>query len=330
VNNLVIEILMKRKDLLKIASVIIAFVFIVFLLTKVSIYEVIDTLLSINPYFFIAGFVLYFFTYLLRSLRFSYLLNRTISPRVLFPLVCVHNMMTNILPSRSGELSYVYLLKRIHSRPIGEGVATLVVARIFDFMVLIVIFFSAGFFIQDIPQSFVDFLWIISLFLFFLVVMLIGMIFFNRTFMQVLDKIFIYLRVKEKKIGIYILKKGDEIIESLHKIHLRNNIIPIIFITFLIWITSYTCFYAILIGLGIPLPIQNVFFGAILILLAGILPTPGIAGFGTGQAIFTIVFIPLGMSLESAIISGFCWHIVLILFTLILGSLGSFIIKSES
>jgi len=61
--------------------------------------------------------------------------------RDLFKIVCVHNMMNNLLPARTGEVSYIYLINKVHERDISEGIATLVVARVFDFIVISGIFF---------------------------------------------------------------------------------------------------------------------------------------------------------------------------------------------
>jgi hypothetical protein len=238
-------------------------------------------------------------------------------------------MMTNLLPARTGEISYVYLLKKIHSRTIGEGVATLVVARVFDFIVVIILLFAAGLFIEAVPESFSAFLWIVYLFLFCMVVLLISMIYLGDGFLKFLNTVMTHVKLDRTKFGNFVLRKGDETIVSFKKIELREHGPAIIVVSILIWICSFSCLYVILRGLGIILPAQNVIFGAVLTLLAGILPTPGIAGFGTGQAIWTIIYVPLGMSLDGAIISGFSWHIILIVFTAILGLFGSFELKKQ-
>jgi len=321
--------MMNRKLLGKIVTVVISVVIVIILLSRVSIRDVLDTLVSINPLYLLAGFGLYCCTYFLRAFRFSLLLNRSIGIRALFPIICVHNMMTNLLPARTGEISYVYLLKKIHSRTIGEGVATLVVARVFDFIVVIILLFAAGLFIEAVPESFSAFLWIVYLFLFCMVVLLISMIYLGDGFLKFLNTVMTHVKLDRTKFGNFVLRKGDETIVSFKKIELREHGPAIIVVSILIWICSFSCLYVILRGLGIILPAQNVIFGAVLTLLAGILPTPGIAGFGTGQAIWTIIYVPLGMSLDGAIISGFSWHIILIVFTAILGLFGSFELKKQ-
>ncbi len=48
----------------------------------------------------------------------------------------------------------------------------------------------------------------------------------------------------------------------------------------------------------------------------------GIGGFGTIEAIWTLVYVPLGMTLNDAIISGFSYHLIILLYTLFLGLTG--------
>ena len=321
--------MIQKKTVYKIVTILIGIIFVFFLLSKISVKDLLSTLFSLDPLILFAGFGLYFCTYLLRAFRFSILLNRSVSVRDLLPIICVHNFIVNILPSRTGEVSYVYLLKKIHAKTTGEGVATLVVARIFDFITVIILLFIAGLFIYDVPETFVDFLWIVYFFLFSLVGLLISLIYFGQSVLKFLNKFMLYIKLDKTKVAIFLLRKGDEIIQSIKRINVRQNAISLCIVSLSIWLVAYTGFYVILMGLGVSLPVQNVIFGAVLVLLTGVLPTPGIAGFGTGQAIWTVIYVPLGMTLEGAIISGFSWHIVLLLFSLILGLLGSFMLRKQ-
>ena len=58
-----------------------------------------------------------------------------------------------------------------------------------------------------------------------------------------------------------------------------------------------------------------------------IIPIQGIAGFGTQEGFWVFAFVPLGVSLDKAISSGFAFHIVMIMYFLILGVYGWIKIK---
>jgi uncharacterized protein (TIRG00374 family) len=236
-------------------------------------------------------------------------------------------MMNILLPARTGELSYVYLVKKIHSKTTGEGIATLIVARVFDFVVIIFLLFAAGLFIRNIPKIVMDFLWIISIFLFCIVILLIALVFFGNRFIKVMKQTFEYLYWDKSKYGNYILQKGDELVISFDTIGVRKNVFLVGFLSISIWVLSFVILYIILIGMGIFLPIPNVIMGSTFILLTSVLPIHGIGGFGTTEAIWTLVYIPLGMTTNEAIISGFGYHLIILFFASILGLSGFLFLK---
>lgn len=328
--NSIRDLNVKHPTLAKVAAALITIVLLAILLSQVSVADVVTTLVGINPVYLVAGFVLYASSYFFRAVRFWFLLNGEVGMRDLFKVVCVHNMMNNLLPARTGELSYVYLLKRIHARPVGEGIATLVVARVFDSIVIISLLFTTGFFVQDIPGVISDFLWIIYLFLLFFVILLIVLVPFGHRVMQIIEKLLNYCRLTTTKLGDYVLRKGYEVVDSFKRIDVWKSVIPIFIVSISTGLASFSALYLILLGMNISLPIQNVIFGATFILLASVLPIHGIAGFGTTEALWTLVYIPLGMTLNDAIISGFGYHILILLFTLILGLSGSLVLKWKS
>jgi len=321
---------MKHPTLIKVVAILITIALLAILLSQVSVADVVTTLTSINPLYLVAGFLLYACSYFFRALRFRILLNGEVGMRDLFNIVCVHNVMNNLLPARTGELSYVYLLKRLHARPVGEGIATLVVARVFDSIVIIFLLLTTGFFVQGIPAVANDFLWIIFLLLLVFMILLIVLVPFGRRAMQVIEKLLNYCRLTTTKLGDYVLRKGYEVVDSFERIDVWKRSIPTFIISVSTGLVNFGALYLILLGMDISLPIQNLIFGAAFILLASVLPIHGIAGFGTTEAIWTLVYIPLGMTLNDAIISGFGYHIIILLFTLTLGLSGSLTIKWKS
>lgn len=132
---------MTRQTIAKLSAVVITIALVAILLSQIQIADIIATLAGIDPLYLIAGFVLYVCSYFFIALRFHILLDGEVGLRDLFNIVCVHNMMNNILPARTGELSYIYLQKSLHNKKAGEGVATLFVTRVFDFIVFVVLTF---------------------------------------------------------------------------------------------------------------------------------------------------------------------------------------------
>jgi len=313
---------MNYKPLVKIFTVLITIVLVALLLTQINQGDVIKTLKNINSIYLIGGFLLYTCSYFFRAWRFHILLNREVGIKDLFNIECVHNAMNNLLPARTGELSYVYLLKKKNNKTIGDGVATLVVARIFDFIALIILFFIAVVLIIAIPKIIMDALWIIAFFAIFLLIVLVLLLTKGKKFVIGVQKTTERLHWDNNAGVHYLIRKGFETVDSLDKIQMKKSIAGLVTSSLLIWGFNYFVIYLLMIAMNFQISILLVILGGTFILLTTVLPIQGIAGFGTTEAIWTLVFVPLGLSLDQAIISGFCYHIVIILYFIILGIYG--------
>ena len=146
-----------NSKLTKIFAIIITILLLALLFTQIDLADVITTLKNINPIYLIVGFILYTCSYFLRALRFHFLLNKEVSFKDLFDITCVHNMMNNLLPARTGELSYIYLLKTGQNKTTGEGLATLIIARIFDFIIISNLFLAIFFIYEKTYPGIFDF-----------------------------------------------------------------------------------------------------------------------------------------------------------------------------
>lgn len=313
---------MNYKLLVKIFTVLITIVLVALLLTQINQGDVIKTLKNINSIYLIAGFILYTCSNFFRAWRFYILLNAEVQLHDLFNIECLHNAINNILPARTGELSYIYLLKKINNKTIGDGVATLVVARIFDFIALIILFFISIVLIKNIPAIIMNALWIIAIFAIFLLMVLVILLTQGKKFVIHVQKTAESLHCENNYWVNYLIRKGFEITESLDKIQMKKCIAGLITSSLLVWGFNYFVVYLIMMAMNFQISILLVILGGTFILLTTVLPIQGIAGFGTTEAIWTLVFIPLGLSLDQAIISGFCYHIVIILYFTILGIYG--------
>jgi len=87
----------------------------------------------------IPGLAAYWIGVWVRSWRWTYLLRplKRISTRTAFPIVVIGYMGNNILPARSGELLRSYVLRRRENVPISGSLATIVLERAFDGVVML-------------------------------------------------------------------------------------------------------------------------------------------------------------------------------------------------
>ena len=313
---------MNRKTITKLSAVAITVALVAILLSQIRIADIITTLAGIDPLYLIAGFVLYACSYFFRALRFHILLNGEVGLRDLFNIVCVHNMVNNILPARTGELSYIYLLKKLHNKTTGEGIATLFVARVFDFIVISLLFFISALMIQDLPEMIMKVVWIIAFLMVLIVIFLITLLYFGESFLNIVRRVFRRFNLEKKYFVDYLLRKGEETVESFEKIKANGQVIGIITVSIGIWLSVYALNYMLVLAMHINLAFFAVLLGSTFLIFATILPIQGIGGFGTMEGGWTVGFIAVGLTKEVAISSGFVAHVIAIFYFLILGIFG--------
>jgi uncharacterized protein (TIRG00374 family) len=96
-----------------------------------------------NYWWLIPSVAIYFFGVWARTWRWHYML-RALKPIPLgrlFPVVCIGYMGNNIYPARIGELLRAYVLKRKEEVAIGASLATILVERIFDGVIMLLFVF---------------------------------------------------------------------------------------------------------------------------------------------------------------------------------------------
>jgi hypothetical protein len=114
------------------------------------------------------GIAIYFFGVWARTWRWHYML-RAIKPIPLgdlFPVVCIGYMGNNIYPARIGELIRAYVLKRKEDVSISASLATILVERIFDGVVMLLFVFVGLPLAPSIPLNWRQFVIFFSLLFF--------------------------------------------------------------------------------------------------------------------------------------------------------------------
>ena len=319
---------MKAK-LAKLSAVVISIALVLILLSQIRIADIITTLAGIDPLYLSAGFALYASSYFFRALRFYILLNREVGIRGLFNIVCVHNMMNNLLPARTGELSYIYLLKKLHNQSTGEGIATLTIARIFDFITISLFFFISALLIVDLPAIISNVVSGIVFFLILIVLFLIFLVYGGEKFMCDVENITEKSNLNRFRLTKFLLEKMNKIIDSVSVIQSKKVILSSFLLSFLIWSVLYSMNYVLLKGMNMDLSIISIVLGSTFSIFACNLPVPSLGLFGIYEGAWTAAFVSLGVSKESAMITGFGIHLILFVYFLVLGCFGLIVMKRE-
>jgi glycosyltransferase 2 family protein len=107
-----------------------------------------DAVQNANYWWLLPGVLVYFVGVWARAWRWHYLLRpvKKISTRTMFPVVAIGYMGNNIYPARAGEVLRAVVLKRREGVPVSASLATIIVERIFDGVVML------GFIFINLPE----------------------------------------------------------------------------------------------------------------------------------------------------------------------------------
>jgi len=108
-------------------------------LSKLDLAQAWAAVQSANYWWLIPGVAIYFVGLWARAWRWHYLLKplKSIPTRTMFPIVTIGYMGNNIYPARAGELLRAYVLRRKEGVPVSASLATVIVERIFDGVVML-------------------------------------------------------------------------------------------------------------------------------------------------------------------------------------------------
>jgi uncharacterized protein (TIRG00374 family) len=124
-------------------GVVISLGFLFWVLKDLRLAEFWDALQNAQYIWLIPGVLMYFLAVWGRAWRWHYLLRpvKAISTRTMFPIVAIGYMGNNIYPARAGEVLRAVVLKRREAVPISASLATIIVERVFDGVVMLAFVF---------------------------------------------------------------------------------------------------------------------------------------------------------------------------------------------
>ncbi len=122
--------------------------FLYFALRGLRIGEIWEPLKSARYGWLLPGVLVYFLAVIVRSWRWHYLLRpmKNIPTRTMFPIVAIGYMGNNIYPARAGEVLRAVVLKRREGVSISASLATIIMERVFDGVVML------GFIFLNLPE----------------------------------------------------------------------------------------------------------------------------------------------------------------------------------
>jgi uncharacterized protein (TIRG00374 family) len=277
-----------------------------------------------NFWWLIPGLAIYFLGVFFRSVRWQFLLKpiKKVSVRTLFPIINIGYMGNNVYPARAGEILRAIVLKRKENISASATIATIIVERIFDALVVLAfVLFNLKQFSKAVTNKYlgtvVENLALIGSLIFIFI--LIGFILI-AIFPENAKKIVIW--IKEHLIPLK-WKEGFKnlafrFLEGLDSLKSPLDVISILVITAVIWTCETGLYWTVMKALNLSLGFQ------ILMLLNGVInlvllipAAPG--GLGTFDAASRTMLEAFALNAELAIGFTLILRIVLWLPITILG-----------
>ncbi|MEA3336418.1 MAG: lysylphosphatidylglycerol synthase transmembrane domain-containing protein [Chloroflexota bacterium] len=321
---------------------LLALLLVVLLLWQIDPTTVWRLLSNIDPYWLLIGFGFYVLTNILRAFRFSVLMDLDgyddgtgsplsesqkehasqswYSPLRILPEMFALSLFNNVLPSRSGELSFPYFMVRRHAVPVGESSAALIVARVFDYLAVAVLF--VGFALLNLnklserAESVVS---IVAALLLVSLVILAAMPWLGRQIMRFAQGLMQKLGVEKLRWVKYLLRAGWRAVEAFEEMRSFRTYGLTFGWSLLTWLATFAWFAAFMQAIGLPQAYPLVIVGGTFAMLAKAIPFVTVGGFGAHEAGWALGFSLVGMETALAIASGFAVNILTLLASLVFG-----------
>lgn len=124
-------------------GILISAVLLYLALRGLKLAEVWESIKTARYIWLLPGIAVYFIGVWVRSWRWHYMLRplKKIPTRTMFPIVTIGYMGNNIYPARAGEVLRAVILKQREDVPVSASLATVIVERVFDGVVMLAFVF---------------------------------------------------------------------------------------------------------------------------------------------------------------------------------------------
>jgi hypothetical protein len=129
-------------------GVLVSIVFLWWALNRLNLPDFWMAIKTANYWWILPGVAVYFVAVWARAWRWHYLLKpiKRIKTSVMFPITCIGYMGNNIYPARAGEVLRAVVLRRREGVPVSASLATIIVEKFFDAVVML------GFVFVNLPE----------------------------------------------------------------------------------------------------------------------------------------------------------------------------------
>ena len=312
---------------------VIAAAVVYFLLSKLpSLSEIPKTLSNISKKALLIAFALYCLSLPFKALRFRLIMDVDIKLHRLVSIIALQAFFTNILPMRTGELSYVYLLKQKEEVSTTKSVASLMSASIIDILLILVLIFSTAWHFKGLlaeKLSYSLFFWLPLLLIFAILSVVAAPIFAPKACCRIVKKITIIGENIKVKLLSRLVEKFVELLRELTNISFDTRLAGIVIFSIANLGIRFAMQCYLVRAMQIDLGVLEIIFALSFTAFFNMFPIQSFGNFGAVEAPWTLALLQLQVSKDLAIISVFSLHLLTIFYCVILGVYGFASIRVE-
>jgi glycosyltransferase 2 family protein len=311
-----------RRIIGRLLPFLIALGIVLLLLGQINPAEIVQLLFSADRGWLLIGFGCYVLTNILRAGRFGVLLSlpdRPIPLRIL-PEMFALSLLNNSLPSRSGELSFPYFMRRRHGISAGESTAALIVARIFDYLAVALLYVGFALLnLNKLAPGASRVVLVVAAMLLVSLVILAATPWLGQKGLAILNWLLLRLGMTNQPVGKLIARGASRTVETFEHMRTPRIYAQTLGWSGLTWLGTFAWFGAFMQSIHLPQPFALVIVGATFAMLAKAIPFITVGGFGAHEAGWVVGFSLVGMATDTAIASGFAVNILTLLASILFG-----------
>lgn len=287
-------------------------------------YQVWETIRTINISWLLAALTFHLFTYVIRTLRFRFLLDSSPGFFSILGATNLYGMYLYLMPVKTGEVALPLLYKDHLQIPLTQSTAALLAARFLDLVIMALL----------LPVLLV-LQWTRLLPYLRLVIVLISLavIVFWLILIFLLknpDKLDPFIGWLESTRFSILNRLGEislRVFQEMGRIYAGKKLWPALLITAGIWLLVQNTLFGIISSLGFHVTLVQVIVVTLVMIPFTFVPLQGFANLGTYEISIVLAFALYGVSSADSLNIAIGSHIIYIGFSFVLGLLGLVILQ---
>lgn len=274
-------------------SFLLAFIIFYLFLSNINARNVVKTISNANLYFLVFAFLLYYISFLFKSLRWRLIIeNVGLKTRLasVYEIYFLGQFVNSVLPGRIGDFYRAQLMKKNYGIARSKIIATIFSEKIIDIIFIISSLLVSALFLfgNDIPKG------------------VIQILFFGGSLVIVLSCSIMFMKKLQIILFSRIPKNIREIFENFEKSYVRSinfRTFPTILIfTLLIWFFEFLIFFFVTKSIGLNLGISLIIFTIVMANILLIVPiTPSGLGVIEAGVIGVLIFVGVNKDIAVAV-----------------------------